>query len=156
MSGAPKSAPPDHSGKNIMRVFWIAALAVLVAGGAWWVLNRPGTGISPEGDQALAAVTMPATLSAEARAGQKAFARNCASCHGADAEGKSGVAPPLIHKIYEPGHHSDVAFVMAATSGVRAHHWTFGDMAPVPELTDAELAHIIRFVREVQVANGIM
>ncbi|MBM3603813.1 MAG: cytochrome c [Alphaproteobacteria bacterium] len=139
-----------------MRLFWIAALTVLVTGGAWWVLNRPGTGIPAAGGQALAVVTMPATLSAEARAGQQAFARNCASCHGNDAEGKAGVAPPLIHKIYEPGHHSDTAFVMAARSGVRAHHWTFGDMAPVPDVTDAELAHIIRFVREVQVANGIM
>ena len=94
--------------------------------------------------------------STEARAGQQAFVENCASCHGTNAEGKAGLAPPLIHKIYEPGHHSDMAFVMAARSGVRAHHWTFGNMAPVPEVTDAELARIIRFVREVQVANGIM
>ena len=28
-------------------------------------------------------------------------------------------------------------------------------MAPVPGLTDTDLAGIIRFVREVQVANGI-
>ena len=49
-----------------------------------------------------------------------------------------------------------MAFVMAARNGVRAHHWPFGNMAAVPEVTDAELAGIIRFVREVQVANGIM
>lgn len=98
---------------------------------------------------------MPATLSPEAKAGQQAFAANCASCHGPDAEGRTGIAPPLIHKIYEPSHHGDMAFVLAARNGVRAHHWPFGNMAPVSGLTDPELAGIIRFVREVQVANGI-
>lgn len=48
-----------------------------------------------------------------------------------------------------------MAFVLAARNGVRAHHWPFGNMTPVPGLTDPELAGIIRFVREVQVANGI-
>ena len=139
-----------------MRTFWIGAVAVLVAGGAWWLSDRPDSQPLAESGQALAVVTIPATLSTEARAGQQAFVENCASCHGTNAEGKAGLAPPLIHKIYEPGHHSDMAFVMAARSGVRAHHWTFGNMAPVPEVTDAELARIIRFVREVQVANGIM
>jgi len=105
--------------------------------------------------QALAEVTVPATLSPKARAGQQVFSAKRATCHGTDAEGKAGIAPPLIHKIYEPCHHSDLAFVMAARNGVRAHHWPFGDMAPVPEVTDAELAGIIRFVREVQVANCI-
>jgi hypothetical protein len=33
-----------------MRAFWIAALAVLIAGGAWWVLNGPGTDIPAAGD----------------------------------------------------------------------------------------------------------
>ena len=139
-----------------MRTFWIAAVAVLVAGGVWWLSDRPDSGTLADAGQALADVTMPATLSAEGRACQQGFAENCATCHGINAEGKAGLAPPLVHKIYEPGHHSDMAFVMAARSGVRAHHWPFGEMAPVPEVTDVELAPIIRFVREVQVANGIM
>ncbi len=122
---------------------------------AWWLWSQPDAASPAEEGQALAAVTLPATLSPEAEAGQQIFAANCASCHGTNAEGRAGTAPPLIHKIYEPGHHSDMAFVLAARNGVRAHHWRFGNMPPVPGLTDADLAGIIRFVREVQVANGI-
>lgn len=138
-----------------MRTVLVAAIAAIATGSAWWLWDQSNAAKQVEEGQALAVVTMPAALSPEAQAGQQAFAANCASCHGADAEGQAGIAPPLIHKIYEPGHHSDLAFVMAARNGVRAHHWPFGNMAPVPGLTDAELANIIRFVREVQVANGI-
>jgi hypothetical protein len=48
-----------------------------------------------------------------------------------------------------------MAFLLAARQGSRAHHWSFGDMPPVPGVSDAELADIIAFVREVQHANGI-
>ena len=138
-----------------MRTVLLAAIAAITTGGAWWLWGQSDAARPAEEGQALVAVTMPATLSPEAKAGQQAFAANCASCHGTDAEGRAGIAPPLIHKIYEPSHHGDMAFVLAARNGVRAHHWPFGNMAPVPGLTDPELAGIIRFVREVQVANGI-
>ena len=137
-----------------MRTVLLAAIAAIATGGAWWLWGQSDAMPAEEGE-ALVDVTLPATLSSEAKAGQQAFAANCASCHGTDAEGRAGTAPPLIHKIYEPGHHGDMAFVMAARNGVRAHHWPFGNMAPVPGLTDPELAGIISFVREVQVANGI-
>ena len=138
-----------------MRTVLLAAIAAVATGGAWWLWGQSDAARPAEEGQALVAVTMPATLSPEAKAGQQAFAANCASCHGIDAEGRAGIAPPLIHKIYEPSHHGDMAFVLAARNGVRAHHWPFGNMAPVSGLTDPELAGIIRFVREVQVANGI-
>ena len=138
-----------------MRTVLLAAIAAIATGGAWWLWGQSDAARPAEEGQALVAVTLPATLSAEAKAGRQAFAANCASCHGIDAEGRVGIAPPLIHMIYEPSHHSDMAFVMAARNGVRAHHWPFGNMAPVPGLTDPELAGIISFVREVQVANGI-
>ena len=138
-----------------MRTVLLAAIAAVATGGAWWLWGQSDAGRPAEDGQAVVAVTLPATLSPAAKAGQQAFAANCASCHGTDAEGRAGIAPPLIHKIYEPGHHGDMAFVLAARNGVRAHHWPFGNMPPVPGLTDPELAGIIRFVREVQVANGI-
>ena len=137
-----------------MRTVRLAASAAIATGGAWWLWGQSDARPAEEGE-ALVDVTLPATLSSETKAGQQAFAASCASCHGTDAEGRAGIAPPLIHKIYEPSHHGDMAFVLAARNGVRAHHWPFGNMAPVPGLTDPELAGIIRFVREVQVANGI-
>ncbi|HUS55520.1 MAG TPA: cytochrome c [Thermohalobaculum sp.] len=98
-------------------------------------------------------VTVPELSEAGSR-GQTAFGAYCASCHGADAGG-TGSGPPLIHKIYHPGHHGDMAFVSAARQGSRAHHWSFGNMPPVAGISDAEIADIIIFVREVQQANGI-
>ena len=81
-------------------------------------------------------VVVPETFSDNARIGQVAFEAKCAVCHGANAAGQDGVAPPLVHKIYEPSHHGDAAFLLAAKNGVRAHHWRFGNMPPVEGVTD--------------------
>jgi len=98
-------------------------------------------------------ISMP-TLSAQATAGQKTFDANCASCHGRFATG-SDKGPPLIHDIYNPGHHADEAFQRAALNGVKQHHWRFGDMPPQPQVSAEQLAQIVRYVRELQQANGI-
>lgn len=98
-------------------------------------------------------VTVPA-LSPVAQKGKKSFDVNCASCHGPNASG-TDKGPPLIHNIYNPGHHGDGAFQVAAQNGVRAHHWPYGNMPPQPQVKQAEVSDIIRYVREVQMANGI-
>jgi cytochrome c len=93
-------------------------------------------------------------LSAVARAGQLAYERRCASCHGEVGQG-TATGPPLVNAIYRPGHHADVAFELAVRRGVRAHHWQLGDMPSQPTVSAAEVAEITRFVRELQQANGI-
>jgi mono/diheme cytochrome c family protein len=128
------------------------ALAVVWGGADEAAVPGPGQGAAT--GAAMVAVRLP-ELSATARLGQQAFAENCAGCHGAGAAGQQGVAPPLIHRIYEPGHHGDMAIVLAAQRGVRAHHWRFGDMPPVPGLTERELGAIVVYIRELQRANGI-
>ncbi len=145
----------------------IATLTVaLIAGAGWyWTQTRstedPASGLvsrsaPPEMGSPLAEVIVPATLSAQAQTGETYFNAVCASCHGANAAGQDGVAPPLVHRIYEPSHHGDMAFVLAARNGVRAHHWPFGNMPPVEQrLTDGELGAIVLYVRELQRANGI-
>ncbi len=100
-------------------------------------------------------VAVPPKLSADAQMGQRGFEAKCASCHGANAAGRNGIAPPLVHKMYEPNHHSDMAFVLAAKNGVRSHHWRFGNMPPVEGVTDAEVLMIARYIRELQKENGI-
>ncbi|WP_285672623.1 c-type cytochrome [Paralimibaculum aggregatum] len=99
--------------------------------------------------------TVVPALSADARAGETAFGRACAACHGQHAAGVDGAGPPLVHVIYEPGHHADFAFLRAIRQGVRAHHWRFGDMPAIAGVSDAEAASIIAYVRELQRANGI-
>jgi len=86
--------------------------------------------------------------------GAALFAMNCAACHGSDAAG-SDKGPPLVHKIYEPSHHNDGSFYRAVHQGVRRHHWSFGDMPPVPGVSDAEVGQIIAYVRDLQRAAGI-
>lgn len=103
----------------------------------------------------IAQVIVPDDLSANAQMGKRGFEAKCADCHGVNAAGQNGVAPPLVHKIYEPSHHGDNAFLSAAKNGVRAHHWRFGNMPPVEGLADADLKMIVAYVRELQRANGI-
>lgn len=104
--------------------------------------------------QPLVEVVVP-ELSRAAQSGQRRFEQFCQQCHGAGAAGQADVAPPLVHRIYEPSHHGDGAFYAAALLGVRAHHWPFGDMPPVDGITEFEVSEIITYIRELQQANGI-
>jgi len=113
----------------------------------------PASVEAPKG-RAIVEVTVP-ELQGKSELGQVAYVTKCASCHGENAVGQVGVAPPLVHKIYEPSHHGDAAFLMAARNGVRSHHWQFGNMPPVEGITDAEVGTIIAYVRALQRANGI-
>lgn len=151
-----------------MKGTLLAGVAVALIGGIaalYW-------GRAPEGDPATptvntamhgagaAAPARPADqivvpeLTAVAAMGQIAFEANCAACHGLKAAG-TDKGPPFIHMIYEPSHHADFAFQRAARAGVLAHHWRFGNMPPVEGVTDTQIEQIIRYVREVQRANGI-
>lgn len=93
-------------------------------------------------------------FSAQGQAGRVAFQLHCASCHGQHALGGTA-GPPLVDPVYRPAHHGDIAFTLAVRRGVRAHHWRFGDMPPQPSVSDADVANITRYVRELQRVNGI-
>ena len=101
-------------------------------------------------------IEIPSRLSEIAMLGKQAFDIKCASCHAENAVGQHGVAPPLVHKIYEPNHHGDESFQRAVAMGVRAHHWKFGSMPAIEGLTRADVKVIIVYVRELQRHNGIM
>lgn len=100
-------------------------------------------------------VVLPSGLSPTEEMGKQAYDAVCAACHGASGTGRWEMGPPLIHKIYEPSHHGDEAFQIAVTNGVRAHHWRFGDMPAQSELTRADVATIVAYIRSVQRSNGI-
>ena len=135
-----------------LAVYWNATQSAQQPAGHSMV--PPDTGSVAQGAP-IVEVSLPAELSANAQIGKRVFEAKCAACHGTNAAGQNGVAPPLVHKIYEPNHHSDMAFVLAAKNGVRSHHWNFGNMPPVEGLTDADVKMIARFVRELQAENGI-
>ncbi|MBW6418802.1 cytochrome c [Celeribacter sp. PS-C1] len=135
----------------------LAGVAILAVGAFTLLKPEPAplaSSSSPAEGAPIVAVTLPETLSSDAQIGKRAFDGTCATCHGENAAGKEGFGPPLVHKIYEPSHHGDMSFLLAAQRGVQAHHWRFGDMPPQEGVTQGDVKAIIAYVRELQRANG--
>ncbi|WP_233133111.1 c-type cytochrome [Actibacterium pelagium] len=135
----------------------LGALAGAAVLGVWILLTddgKPDDAVA-SGPVVLANVAVPASLSANAQIGEKAFNSRCIACHGPNASGIDGAGPPLIHKIYEPSHHGDESFQRAVAVGVRSHHWRFGDMQPQDGFSRADVTYIIAYIRELQRHNGI-
>lgn len=132
-----------------MNIKMLAVLALIlgVSYAAWTLFTGP----SKAGEDATS-IIIP-EFSQAAQTGQIAFEKNCATCHGINAAGTEK-GPTFLHAFYKAGHHGDGSFVNAAKNGVRAHHWRFGNMPPVEGVTDADLSGIIKYVRELQAANG--
>ena len=107
----------------------------------------------PTAKETIFTVKVP-RLSETALSGKDVFDKHCKQCHGANAAG-SNRGPPLVHPVYNPGHHADASFYIAVQRGVPRHHWDFGAMPPQPQVTEVETAAIVRYVRELQAANGI-
>lgn len=81
--------------------------------------------------------------------GQLLYERYCSSCHGVQLDG-SEEGPPLIHPFYKPSHHGDKSFYRAGLQGVRQHHWDFGDMPPIEDMTYKRMEKVVAYVRYYQ------
>ncbi len=139
--------------KATLVAFGVATIAALLAMAACGGDDTPAP-TSPVPQTASQAPPSGSGLSEMARAGESVFDANCSVCHGVGAIGtKQG--PPLLDRVYHPGHHPDASFRNAVRNGVQAHHWEFGDMAPVPGVSADEIEEVICYVRETQRANGL-
>jgi mono/diheme cytochrome c family protein len=119
-----------------------------------WVFAVVAAGCARDDDQvAQRLASLPPTPAAH-RMGEQLYDRNCAGCHGPKARG-SDRGPPLAHRVYEPSHHSDQAFYLAAQNGVAAHHWRFGNMPAQAQVSRADMAAIVAYVRWVQREAGV-
>lgn len=139
-------------GKAFLLLTAALSLTVLLVL-AWGGLTGDGSPVQDEGAP-MVRVIVPELTGAALR-GEALYRDNCASCHGDNAAGREGIGPPLVHRIYEPGHHGDGAFLLAVRQGVRAHHWPFGNMPPVAGVGDKDVESITAYVRKLQTANGI-
>ena len=138
-----------------MRSVAILALGLLMAVGAVVFFGAGQTTTPKDNTGARVEIEIPAELSGHAIIGKRLYQENCLACHGENAVGQDKVAPPLVHKIYEPSHHGDESFQRAIAVGVRAHHWNFGNIPKIDGLTRTDVAAIISYIRELQRYNGI-
>lgn len=140
----PNRRPPS-------RVPWFVAAGLVVAAAvAVAVFVGGGNGDDSGGPSAAAAPP----VDERSERGREPFEATCAVCHGRDLKGSSA-GPPLLDRVYEPGHHPDESFRRAVKQGVQAHHWSFGNMPAQPTISDDEVERIIAFVRAQQRRVGI-
>jgi len=140
--------------KKIKELFVPVLIGGVMLGGVFIIFSGGNNGAAiPAQDLTPADIIVP-ELSLLAQQGKELFVVNCSACHGANGAGTDN-GPPFIDDIYNPGHHPDQAFVRAAITGVRSHHWGFGNMPPVEGITQPEVLLIARYIRELQQANNI-
>ncbi len=135
---------------KILKKISFATLAMALVAGASFAWSQRIRDLPPPAR----GVKLPA-LSPMALSGQRAYDATCATCHGTYGVG-TDKGPSFLNTIYNPGHHPDEAFSRAVRNGVRQHHWRFGDMPAQPSVSEEEIKQIVRYVREVQQANGIV
>ena len=131
-------------------LFGVAAIGLIAM-----VVDKTTSGTSGGASSIVENVSVPAKFSTTAQMGESLFNETCAACHGENAAGTEQ-GPPLVHDIYNPGHHPDESFMTAARFGVRAHHWQFGNMPKQEHVTMPEARAIATYVRELQAVNGIV
>jgi cytochrome c len=131
---------------NLPKIIAVAAIAggIIIFGSRYFSQSQERGSVE---------VLVP-KLSITAVSGKKVFDTNCAQCHGQNASG-TNKGPPLVHDIYNPGHHGDQSFFQAIRKGVGQHHWPYGNMPPQPQVSENQMAVIVQYVRELQAANGI-
>ena len=141
---------PSESPKQVIspKLWFYGFVAVMVLGGGLLFLQS-----KPSTTTAHLEVIVPDLQGEEIR-GHDLFHAKCASGHGKNAAG-SEKGPPFVHKVYQSDHHVDASFYYAVKRGVQAHHWPYGNMAPVEGVSDDEVAAIVTYVRKVQRVNGM-
>lgn len=134
-----------------MALRWALGIAVLLfATLALLDLLAP-----PPAERLAGSVVPRETGTADPAAGRAVFEAHCTTCHGPGLQGTEK-GPPLIHPYYRPDHHADLAIYLAVKNGVKQHHWQFGDMPPVPEVSPEEARDIVAHIRAAQKRAGLI
>jgi len=94
----------------------------------------------------------PAPLAAEAD-GATIYQARCASCHGEDLRG-TDKGPSQLSIVYEPNHHGDDSYRSAIRNGAPQHHWRYGNMPAVEDITDDQIEQVITYIRTQQQELG--
>lgn len=151
-----ETGDPVEGSENGPWWFWACAVLALMFGGFY--LGRY-TGVFT-GESAVHAPISPSQLMQMAQHGgaatsagingQTIYAGTCAACHQASGLGSPGLFPPLAGSEYVTGDAGRVIrIVLKGLSGpVTVHGGQFnGQMPPWQQLSDAELAAVVSYVR---------
>ncbi|MFI5207406.1 MAG: c-type cytochrome, partial [Gemmatimonadales bacterium] len=149
-----ETGDPVEGTENGPWWFWACAVFALVFGGFY--LGR-FTGVFA-GESAVHAPYSPTQMMQAAQRGgaaapvngQTIFAGTCAACHQPSGQGSPGMFPPLAGSDYVTGDAGRmIRIVLKGLSGaVTVHGGQFnGQMPPWQQLSDAELAAVISYVR---------
>ena len=141
-SRKPAAPTPQSKNRRVSTAVWVVVVVTVIIG------TLVGLGLA--GEDPGPVERDPGVVAA----GEELFIASCAVCHGVELRG-SPTGPPLLVPTYAPNHHGDEAFQRAVAFGTPAHHWGFGDMAPIPGLSRDDVSKIIEYVRSVQEAEGI-
>jgi mono/diheme cytochrome c family protein len=137
----------------MLKAKWVLSLGgigVLVAIGLLWLTGALSFQRQTPPGQPFTSKPVPAELAT----GETLYRLHCSICHGPSAIGTDH-GPSLLWKVYASSHHSDASFYLAVKQGVRAHHWLFGNMPPLPHVTEDEVTQIIPYVRWLQQQAGV-
>ena len=99
-----------------------------------------------------AATAPPEPIPTDAN-GATVYALRCASCHGEDLRGTTK-GPSQLSIVYEPNHHNDDAYRNAIRNGVAQHHWAYGNMPTIEDITDQQIELVINYIRTQQQQLG--
>ena len=136
--------------------YWVAAVGTLLFGGFYFgrytgVFAGAPAVHAPVGPRAMmAARSRPGGEPLPSRDGATVYAGTCAACHQANGEGTPGLFPPLAGSEYVTGDPGRlIRLVLRGLTGpVTVRGATYdGQMPPWQQLSDAELAAALSFVR---------
>ena len=102
------------------------------------------------GDDTNTTAVIPLAADAD---GATAYEARCASCHGTDLRG-TDTGPSQLSIVYEPNHHGDEGYRSAIRNGAPQHHWDFGDMPAISDITDEQIEAVIAYIRGEQQRLG--
>jgi ubiquinol-cytochrome c reductase cytochrome b subunit len=95
--------------------------------------------------------TVAAAANPQAAAGQKVYSQNCASCHGANAQGMPGLAPPLDGNDFVTGDPKQVISTVlnGKTGPITVKGQSFnGTMPPwKASLSNQDIANVVTYIR---------
>ena len=86
--------------------------------------------------------------------GKISYQSSCMRCHGENLLG-TAKGPSLLDDVYKSSHHADLSFYFAVKSGVKQHHWKFGDMPVVVGVAPERVSDIVAYVRQQQKLSNI-